>query len=38
MFDYFVVNHDGKIDQAVAEIAAIIAAEKSRVKPRPVDL
>ena len=37
-FDYFVVNHEGKIDQAVSEISAIIATEKSRVKPRRVDL
>ena len=38
MFDYFVVNHQGKIDMAVSEISAIIAAEKSRVKPRCVSL
>ena len=38
MFDYFVVNHEGKIDQAVAEISAIITAEKSRVHPRRVEL
>jgi guanylate kinase len=38
MFDYFVVNHEGKIDQAVDEIAAMITAEKSRVKPRRVTL
>ncbi|WP_226846788.1 guanylate kinase [Dehalogenimonas etheniformans] len=37
-FDYFVVNHDGKIDQAVSEISAIIAAEKSKVHPRRIDL
>jgi guanylate kinase len=38
MFDYFVVNHEGKIDQAVAEISAIITAEKLRVQPRRVEL
>ena len=38
MFDYFVVNHEGKIDQAVDEIAAIITAEKSRVRPRRIEL
>jgi guanylate kinase len=38
MFDYFVINHEGKIDQAVSEISAIIAAEKSRVQPRHVEL
>ena len=38
MFDYFVVNHEDKIDQAVAEIAAVIAAEKARVHPRTVNL
>ena len=37
-FDYFVVNQADKIDQAVSEISAIIAAEKSRVKPRCIDL
>ncbi|APV43445.1 guanylate kinase [Dehalogenimonas formicexedens] len=37
-FDYFVVNHDGKIDQAVSEISAILAAEKSKVHPRRVNL
>ena len=38
MFDYFVVNHEDKIDQAVDEIAAIITAEKSRVRPRRIEL
>ena len=37
-FDYFVVNNEGKIDQAVAEISAIITAEKSRVQPRRIEL
>jgi guanylate kinase len=38
MFDYFVVNHEGRIDQAVEQIAAIITAERSRVRPRAVKL
>lgn len=37
-FDYRVVNHDGRLDQAVADIDAIIAAEKCRVVPRVVQL
>jgi guanylate kinase len=35
-FDYRVVNRDGGLDQAVADIDAIIAAEKCRVIPRVV--
>jgi guanylate kinase len=31
MFDYLVVNHQGKIDDVVADIKAIIRAEKCRV-------
>ncbi|MEN8613937.1 guanylate kinase [Dehalogenimonas sp. THU2] len=38
MFDYFVVNNEDKIDQAVAEISAVITAEKARVHPRHVIL
>ena len=37
-FDYRVVNPDGKLEQAVADIDAIIAAEKCRVAPRMVQL
>ena len=37
-FDYRVVNPDGRLDQAVADIDAIIAAEKCRVVPRLVQL
>ena len=37
-FDYRVVNHDGSLGQAVADIDAIIAAEKCRVVPRVVQL
>ena len=33
-FDYRVINRDGGLNQAVAQIDAIISAEKSRVKPR----
>ena len=37
-FDYRVVNKDGSLDRAVADIDAIIAAEKCRIKPRNVKL
>jgi guanylate kinase len=37
-FDYRVLNCDDCLDQAVADIDAIIAAEKSRVVPRSVRL
>ena len=37
-FDHRVVNADGGLDQAVADIDAIIEAEKRRVVPRRVDL
>ena len=36
-FDYRVVNNDGGLDRAVADIDAIIAAEKCRVKPRNIN-
>jgi len=38
LFDYVVVNRQGSIDQAVAEIKAIIAAEKCRANPKEVSL
>jgi guanylate kinase len=38
MFDYLVFNPHEEIDRAVADITAIIAAEKSRVAPRVVSL
>jgi guanylate kinase len=38
MFDYVVVNRPGEIDQAVAEIVAIIKAEKCRVAQRELTL
>ncbi len=34
MFDYVVVNREGKIDRTIADIMAIITAEKCRAKPR----
>ena len=37
-FDYRVVNRDGGLAQAIADIDAIIAAEKCRVVPRVVQL
>lgn len=38
MFDYVVVNADGQMDRAIAQIEAIITAEKRRVRTRTVDL
>jgi guanylate kinase len=35
-YDYRVVNHEGQLDRAVDEIAAIVAAERLRVRPRRV--
>ena len=37
-YDYRVVNRDGCLDRAVAEIEAIMVAEKCRVTPREVRL
>ena len=37
-FEYRVVNQDGRLDQAIADIDSIIAAEKCRVRPRLVEL
>ena len=37
-FDYVVVNHNGRIDEAVAEIEAIIDRERRRVPPRRIML
>ncbi len=36
-YDYRVVNREGQLEQAVAEIDAIITAEKCRTRPRVVD-
>ena len=38
LFDYIVFNREGEIGRAAADIAAIITAEKCRVKPREVYL
>ncbi|MBI2862454.1 MAG: guanylate kinase [Chloroflexi bacterium] len=37
-FDYVVVNYDGRLDETVANIKAIIVAERLRVHPRRVSL
>jgi len=33
-YDYVVVNHDGRLDEAVGAVGAIITAERLRVHPR----
>jgi guanylate kinase len=38
LFDYIVFNPQGEIDRAVADIEAIITAEKCRVTPRELTL
>jgi guanylate kinase len=38
LFDYLVLNNQGELDAAVANIRAIVAAEKCRVNPRIVEL
>jgi len=37
-FDYLVVNENGKLEQTVEQVKAIIVAERLRVKPRRVVL
>ncbi len=37
-FDYVVINHADRLDEAVGQIRAIISAEKARVYPRRVTL
>jgi guanylate kinase len=37
LFDYMVLNNRGELDAAVANIRAIVAAEKCRVNPRIVE-
>jgi len=37
-FDYLIINRQGELDRAVADIEAIITAEKCRVKPRQMSL
>lgn len=38
LFDYVVVNHQDRLDSTIAQIDAIIRAEKCRVKPRIIEL
>jgi guanylate kinase len=38
LFDYIVVNRPGEVKQAIADIVAIITAEKCRVAPRELSL
>lgn len=38
LFDYMVINRQGEIDHAVADIESIINAEKCRVVPRELNL
>lgn len=37
-FDYAIINHEARLDEAVGQIRAIIVAEKQRVFPRRVSL
>jgi guanylate kinase len=37
-FDYVIVNHRDRLDQAVGDLKAIIIAERLRVCPRTVSL
>jgi guanylate kinase len=37
-YDYIVVNEDGRLDQAVDEIQAIVTAERLRVYPRRAEI
>ncbi|NJN16445.1 MAG: guanylate kinase [Oscillochloris sp.] len=37
-FDYVVINHESRLDEAVGQVRAIISAEKQRVFPRRVEL
>ena len=38
MFDYLVVNRQGEIDRTMADIKAIITAEKCRATPRELNI
>jgi guanylate kinase len=38
LFDYIVVNRQGKIDRTIADITAIITAERCRAVPREITL
>jgi guanylate kinase len=37
-YDYVIVNHSDRLDQAMDDLKAIIKAERSRVCPRTVSL
>jgi guanylate kinase len=37
-YDYLVINHEGRLDQAVEQVRAIMIAEHCRVQPRYVEL
>ncbi len=38
LFDHVVINRRGEIDRAVAEIKAIVTAQKNRIPPREITL
>lgn len=38
LFDYVITSHQGRLDDIISQIEAIVAAEKCRVKPRVVQL
>jgi guanylate kinase len=38
LFDYVVINRDGRLDETVEQIGAIISAEKCRVDPRKAEI
>lgn len=38
IFDYIIVNREDELEQTIADVRAIIAAEKCRVSPRLIDL
>jgi len=38
MFDYVVVNHQDRLDEAIEKIDAIVTAEHARVHPRVIKL
>ena len=38
LFDYIILNQQGEVDRAVADLGAIITAEKCRVTPREMAL
>ena len=38
LFDHVLTSYQGKLDEAISQIQAIVTAEKRRVKPRVVEL